>query len=80
MSTGQYKSLRSLAESVSDGINKDDINLALHLVHDFVERIITEPLCTSQVYGSKPLDDLCLRIGQYNLALSKGGGNAWHKA
>lgn len=36
MSTGQYKSLRSLAESVSDGINKDDINLALHLVHDFV--------------------------------------------
>jgi len=68
MSNGRYKSLLSLAERVSGAIDKGNINFALRLVHDFVERIITEPLCTSQVYGSKPLDDLCQHIGKTSLA------------
>lgn len=68
MSVVRYKSLRALAESVSDLIGREEFNHALRLIHDFVERIITEPLCTSQVYGSKTLDDLCQRIGKSNLA------------
>lgn len=68
MSVVRYKSLRALAESVSDLIDREEFNHALRLIHDFVERIITEPLCTSQVYGSKTLDDLCQRIGKSNLS------------
>jgi hypothetical protein len=64
----RYSSLHLLAGSVSYYIGRGELNDALRLVHDFVERIITEPLCTSQVYGSKTLDDLCQSIGKINLA------------
>lgn len=64
----KYKSLLSLAEITSDLIDRGEFNHALRLIRDFVERIITEPLCTSQVYGSKTLDNLCQRIGNANLA------------
>jgi hypothetical protein len=40
---------------------------ALRLIHDYVELIITEPLCTAQVFGSKSLDNLCQRIRKVNL-------------
>ena len=53
------------------------VNKALHSIHDFVERIITEPLCTSQVFGSAALDDLCQRIGEKTL--SQAGGSAANK-
>jgi len=66
--TCQYDSIRSLREAVSLLIDKGDGDQALHLIHDFVERIVTEPLCTSQVFGSKTLDDLCQRLGQASLA------------
>jgi glycosyltransferase involved in cell wall biosynthesis len=47
------------------------------LIHDFVELIITEPLCTSQIFGSKDLDNLCQRIGKANLtAIEKKNGDA----
>jgi len=68
MSVVRYKSLRAFAESVSDLIDREEFNHALRLIHDFVERIITEPLCTSQVYGSKTLDALCQSIGRANLS------------
>ncbi len=48
-------------------IDAGDLEQALRSIHDSVERIITEPLCTSQVFGSKTLDDLCQRIGKANL-------------
>jgi hypothetical protein len=67
----RYKTLYSFREGVSRLIDAGRIDTALCLVHDFVERIITEPLCTTQVYGSKALDDLCLRIGKTNLARIK---------
>ncbi len=63
----RYDSIRSLSEAVSHLTNNGDVDQALRLIHDFVERIITEPLCTSQVFGSKVLDDLCQRIGKVNL-------------
>lgn len=61
-----YKSVHSLIDTVTDSLNTGDISRSLYLVHDFVERIITEPLCVSQVYGSKSLDALCQKIGAEN--------------
>ena len=71
MSVGRYKSLHSLAESVIGAIDKGEINHALRLIHDFVELIITEPLCTSQVFGSEIMNDLYQCIGKANLTDSK---------
>lgn len=67
----RYNSLYELAEIVSDYIDSRELNDALRLIHDCVERIITEPLCTSQVFGSKMLDDLCQRIGSGSLSAIK---------
>ena len=47
-------------------IEAGDLDRALRNVHHFVERIITEPLCTAQVFGSELLDELCLKIGGAN--------------
>jgi hypothetical protein len=63
----RYDSIHSLSSAVSHLTDNGDIDQALRLIHDFVERIITEPLCTAQVFGSKTLDDLCQRIGRVNL-------------
>jgi len=60
-------SVRSLSDAVSALISRHNLVQSLNLIHDFVERIITEPLCTSHVFGSRTLDDLCLRIGRTNL-------------
>lgn len=68
MSAVKYASMQSLKDVVSFQIDKSDINQALHLIYDFVERIVTEPLCTSQVFGSKTLDDLCQRIGEISFS------------
>jgi glycosyltransferase involved in cell wall biosynthesis len=67
MSVRKYGSLHSLKEAVSLLLDQGGIDQALHLVHDCVERIVTEPLCTAQVFGSKTLDDLCQRIGKVSL-------------
>ncbi len=71
MKFGKYYSISSLSETVSLLTNKNDLDQALKLIHDFVERIITEPLCTSMIFGSRTLDDLCQRIGNANLAIVK---------
>lgn len=47
--------------------DSEELDQALKLIHHFVERIITEPLCTSCVFGSKILDELCIRVGSSNL-------------
>lgn len=65
----KFESIYALKERVSDLIERGDLDRALRAIHDFVERIITEPLCTSQVFGSKDLDCLCQRIGEVNLAI-----------
>jgi len=62
------RSMLSTSERVLESIRNNDINSALLIIHNTVIRIITEPLCTSQVFGSKTLDGLCQRIGKANLA------------
>jgi hypothetical protein len=66
MMGGKYKSVYVLKERVSELVEAGDLDRALALIHDFVERIITEPVCTSQVFGSKELDRLCQHIGEEN--------------
>jgi glycosyltransferase involved in cell wall biosynthesis len=61
-------SLRALIDRVENEIDQGKLNLALNLIDNFVERIITEPLCTAQVFGSHELDRLCLLIGKKNIS------------
>jgi len=61
---GNFRSIQAFSENVYHLIEADDVSKSLQLVHYFVERIITEPLCTSQVFGSKVLDDLCQHVGR----------------
>lgn len=65
-----YESLHALAGYILFAIEKDELDSALRSAHDFVERIVTEPLCTSQIFGSKTLDELCQKIGKVNLSAS----------
>lgn len=71
MTVRRCKSAHSLKQHVSHLIGVGEIDHALLSIHNFVARIITEPLCTSQVFGSKDLDDLCQCIGKANLAAIK---------
>ena len=64
-----YKSARVAKSQIFDLIGQGQLDLALISIHDFVERIFTEPLCTSQIFGSKELDYLCQLIGCSSLAL-----------
>jgi glycosyltransferase involved in cell wall biosynthesis len=57
----------ALKDRVSECVSVGRLDQGLKYIHDFVERIFTEPLCTSQVFGSKDLDDLCQQIGKINL-------------
>lgn len=61
-------SVRALIKRAKVALDRGSINTALRLLHDFVERIVTEPICTAQVFSSRHLDELCLRIGRQNLA------------
>ena len=67
----QYNSIYALSKNVTLLINKKESSQALKLIHDCVERIITEPLCTSQVFGSRTLDDLCQHIGKTSFSKIK---------
>jgi len=68
LSTVSSGSLRALIGRAENALTQGRINVALSIVHDFVERIVTEPLCTSQVFGSKALDNLCQSIGRASFA------------
>ncbi|MDC0598483.1 glycosyltransferase family 4 protein, partial [Gammaproteobacteria bacterium] len=67
MSIQKYQSFNSLIENIAYLEDKADLDKALRVIHDFVERIITEPMCTSLIFGSKNLDDLCQSIGKKSL-------------
>jgi len=62
------RTIRSLIGRVETALKVGNVNIALNLVHNFVERIVTEPICTAQVFASLELDQLCLRIGRHNMA------------
>lgn len=57
-------SLHSQKQRIRSALALNDLNKALALIHDCVERVITEPLCTAQVFGSRDLDDYCLEAGR----------------
>lgn len=67
MNSSFPNSVYSLISEADIVLSRGGINQALSIVYNFVERIITEPLCTGQVFASRELDRLCLRIGQQNL-------------
>jgi glycosyltransferase involved in cell wall biosynthesis len=60
-------SVSALVTRVECALAQDGVNVALRLVHDFVERIVTEPICAAQVFASRELDQLCMRIGRQSL-------------
>jgi len=63
-------------------LSEGKINDALKIAHNFVERVITQPLCTSQVMASREFDQLCLRIGRTALAQRKElmGDDPWPRS
>lgn len=63
-----FGSIHALIGKVESALDHGKTNIALRIIHDFVERIVTEPTCTAQVFSSRDLDKLCLRIGQHNLS------------
>lgn len=67
MSLARITSILDLKAQTLALIEAGDLDRALRVLHDFVERIITEPVCTSQVFGSQTLDELCMHIGGANL-------------
>lgn len=60
-------SVRSFSAHVTKLIDSGRLDEALRAIHDFVERIVSEPLCTAVVFGSPALDDLCRQIGRRSL-------------
>lgn len=59
-----FDSFHSLCAAVDTVLASDgDLNMPLAWVRDHVQRIITEPLCTSHVLGSELLDKACIAIG-----------------
>lgn len=61
-------SLRSVVGKAGSALRQGRVNVALGIIHNFVERIITEPICTAQVFSSHDLDQLCVAIGRQNLS------------
>lgn len=73
-------SVRTLIKKAEAALERGSINKALRSIHNFVERIITEPICTSHFFSSYDLDQLCLRIGQRSLRnLGKPKDDFWQK-
>lgn len=62
-------SMRKFVNTVEAMLDKGNVDLALCSIRDCVEKIITEPLCVAQAFGSCDLDKLCIKIGRKNLSL-----------
>lgn len=60
-------SFSNIKSEIRENIALGRIDSALRIAFNFVERIITEPLCTSRVFASRDLDMLCQEIGRVNL-------------
>lgn len=63
-----YHSVHALSTAIEKDIAKGAWDTALKSIHDFVTRIISEPLCTSQIFGSAILDTFCQKIGRHNFS------------
>lgn len=67
---GTPNSIRKFVNKVETILGRGNVDLALCSVRDCVEKIITEPLCVAQAFGSYDLDKLCMKIGRQNLCLA----------
>jgi hypothetical protein len=63
------ESLRALAGQAIELAEAGRLEESLRLIHDCVERIITEPLCAARVLASAALDRACQEVGRRQLAL-----------
>lgn len=63
-------SISAIKNDVQNKLVLGRIDYGLRTIYNFVERIITEPICTGQVFASSDLDELCLLIGRQSLATS----------
>lgn len=61
------KSVYNFEQDIRNKINSDDLNGALKYIHLAVEQIFCEPLNSTQIFGSRLLDDFCQEIGRVNL-------------
>ncbi len=71
MPTADESALVSVSKKIDSKIQQADFNGALRDIYAIVERIVTEPVCTGQAYGSHVLDELCKKIGKHNLSAIK---------
>ena len=62
------KSLSEQIKSAKYSLDRGHISASLSIIHDIVEKVFTEPLLASQVFGSCDLDQLCLHIGRRNFS------------
>lgn len=67
----KYNSFASFKRAVIDHHLRGEDETALRMVHDYVDKVITEPLCVSNISGSKELDEVCQRIGASSLKVNK---------
>lgn len=59
-----FDSVYSLSQAVDELLkSKGNLDLPLAWIREHVQRIITEPLCTSHVLGSELLDSACISVG-----------------
>lgn len=71
--------MQALVSKAEYALAQGRINFALRIVHNFVEKIITEPICAAQVFDSRDLDQLCILIGRKNLEnLNQSEDDWWH--
>lgn len=73
------RSVRYQIKCADQALAQGRLSDALRIAHDFVERVFSQPLCTSQVLASPEFDDLCLRVGAAAFARrqSETAQNPW---
>lgn len=54
--------MTAIKKRCAELIAENKFNEALECVHDCVEKIVTNPICAGNVFGSKILDEICEKI------------------
>ena len=60
-------SIKETSEYAISLAQNGDVEAGLRVIYNSVEQIVTEPLCTAQVFASNDLDKACQAIGQISL-------------
>ncbi|MBB3967272.1 glycosyltransferase [Rhizobium metallidurans] len=59
----RYQNFTDLSARIDAQIRRHRFDTALHLIQEFVETVISEPMLVSHIYGSKELDRRCQELG-----------------